>query len=196
MPTLNGTLATAVFSGPPAPFTQGQVFVGTVDGMIFVYNPDGTLAYVLNSGNLGGLIAGMNFDATGNLYAANFGANTVERFVGGTATPTTFGSGYDNGPSGLVIDPQGDVFVGQTAGEKSLLEFSSTGGKPTATFFPAYDQGGIGYIELLDDEASLLYTSSTTGSSELGAVKNYDIVNNHQNPDFAASLPGGPAFGL
>ena len=41
--TLSDAQATAVFSGPPQSFTQGQIFVGSVDGMIFVYNPDGSL---------------------------------------------------------------------------------------------------------------------------------------------------------
>ncbi|MGB0036735.1 MAG: hypothetical protein WBP79_14790, partial [Candidatus Acidiferrales bacterium] len=199
---LNGALATAVFSGPPQQFGQGDVFVGSIDGMIFEYTPAGTLVQVLNSGSFGGIIAGMNFDAAGHLYAANPDATvgttasgTVEVFTGGTAGGAAFGSGYNSGPLGVLVDPLGNVFVGQSSGENSLLELSSTGSLES-TFFPAYDQGGIGYLELSDDSARILYSTQTAGSSQTGTVKNFDIANNHQNPDFAINLPGGPAFAI
>jgi hypothetical protein len=69
---------TAFFAVPAIPFTQGQVFVAdTQDGMIFVYNPTGTLVQVLNANvpnasnptvlNTSALLRGMAFDAKGNL---------------------------------------------------------------------------------------------------------------------------------
>jgi uncharacterized repeat protein (TIGR01451 family) len=198
---LNGAVVTAVFSGPAQTFGQGDVFVGTIDGMIFEYKPNGTLVQVLNSGNLGGVIAGMNFDTSGNLYAANpdttaVTGGTVEFFGNNGTGPTTFGTTpYNSNPLGVLVAPTGNIFVGQSSGQNSLLEMSSAGAV-TSTFFPAYDTAGIGYIELLDDGGRVLYTSAAAGSSQFGTVKNFDIANNAQNPDFATNLPGGPAFAI
>jgi uncharacterized repeat protein (TIGR01451 family) len=196
---LNGALATAVFSAPAQRLMQGQVFVGTVDGMIFVYNPDGTLARVLNSGNLGGTITEMNFDIGGNLYAANplatnTGPNpgTVEFFMNTGAGPSFDFGLFDSQPSGVLLAPSGNIFVSQSAGQNTLLEFTNVfnGSQPVNTFFPAFENGGVGFMELRDDGASVLYTSNSP------SVKNFDILNNHQNPDFATNLPGGPAYAL
>ncbi|MGH9711792.1 MAG: InlB B-repeat-containing protein [Candidatus Acidiferrales bacterium] len=196
---LNGAQATAVFSGPAKQFGQGDVFVGTVDGMIFEFTPAGALVQVLSSGNLGGTIGEMNFDAGGNLYAANPAATntgtnpgTVE-FFGNNGTGPTFDFGlYDSAPAGLLVAPNGNVFVGQSAGQNTLLEFTSAvnGNPPVNTFFPAFENGGVFYLELLDDGASMLYSSNSP------AVKNFDILNNHQNPDFATNLPGGTAYAI
>ena len=199
---LNGSLATAVFSAAPQKFGQGDVFVGAVDGMIFEYTPTGTLVQVLNSGGFGGIIAGMNFDKNGNLYAANpvrtaVTNGTVEFFGNNGTGPTAFGTGYNSSPLGVLVGPSGNVFVGESSGENRLLEFANAvNGAPTTSFFPAYDSGGIGYIELLDDGARVLYTSGITASSPTGTVKNFDIANNRQNPDFSTGLTGGPAFAL
>ena len=191
--------AVAVFSGPTQSFTQGQVFVGSSDGMIFVYNPDGTLAQVLNSGNLAGEIYGMNFDATGNLYAANPLASgnpkgTVEFFGNNGSGPTTFGTYANSAPSDVLVDPLGNVFVGAFNGQAlALSKFAGAeNGPPTATFYPAEVSLGLNvngqFIELLDDGESMLYG---TGGNSIG---NFDIVFNHQNPDFATNLPGTGAI--
>ena len=193
---LSGAQATAVFSGPVQSFSKGQIFVGSVDGMIFVYNPNGTLAQVLNSGNLGGTIAGMNFDKTGNLYAANptttgVTGGTVEFFGNNGSGPTTFGTGYNSEPIGVLVDPAGNVFVGQAADQHSLLEFAGAQNTaPSSTFFPAFESAGVAYLDLLDDNTSVLYTSASP------SVKNFDIVHRHQNPDLATNLPGGAAYAI
>ncbi|HXZ12499.1 MAG TPA: choice-of-anchor L domain-containing protein [Candidatus Sulfotelmatobacter sp.] len=198
IPGINGAEISAVFSGPAQAFTAGQVFVGTVDGMIFVYNSNGKLSQVLNSATLGGIIGGMDFDSSGNLYAANFGSgNAVEHFTGGVATPTQFAPGsYNSGPLGLVIDPFGNIFVGDSSGQDTLLEFLNGNPETSNTFYPAHESGGVGYLEVLDDEARVLYTTGPNSDEITGTVKNYDVVNDHQNPDFATDLPGGPAFAL
>ena len=105
--------------------------------------------------------------------------------------PTTFGTGYNSEPIGVLLDPSGNVFVGQGSGQNSLLEFASAQNTaPSSTFFPAFESVGVAYLELLDDNASVLYTSASP------AVKNFDILNNHQNPDLATNLPGGAAYAI
>jgi trimeric autotransporter adhesin len=190
---------TAVFSGPAQSFVAGQILVGAKNGLIFVYNPDGTVAQVLNSGHLQGQIYGMKFDKAGNLYAANpssadFPNGTVEFFGSNGAGPTTFGTGYASAPGDVHIDPAGDVFVSQSDGRvPTLFEFAGgANGAPSSTFFPASEKPaacvGCHFIDLLDDNESMLYTS---GESSIG---NFDILFNYQNPDFATNLPGTGAF--
>ncbi len=186
----------AVFSGPPQAFAPGQVFVGSSKGMIFVYNPNGALAQVLSSGSLSGEIYGMNFDQAGNLYAANGNASilengTVEFFGNDGVGPTTFGSYPSSTPSDVLVDASNNVFVGESNGVNlTLLEFAGEqNGSPTATFYPAYDgSGGNLFFDVLSDNASVLYTTSGT------TVGNFDILNNHQNPDVVDGLPANSAY--
>ncbi|MGA8223949.1 MAG: hypothetical protein WB780_20030, partial [Candidatus Acidiferrales bacterium] len=186
-----------VFSGPVQPFAKGQVFLGTDSGMIFVYTPTGTLVQVLNSGNIGGNIEGMAFDATGNLYAANpftqavaGSSGIVERFGSTGAGPTTFGTGYST-PMSVVVDPSNNVYVGQeiSDGDK-LLQFSGSTGKQTATFFPAYesDFSGIDWVDLRSDGDTLVYTLGTK------TAKTFDVSDNIQLPDLTTTLNGAMAL--
>ncbi|MGH9744909.1 MAG: InlB B-repeat-containing protein, partial [Candidatus Acidiferrales bacterium] len=196
-----GFTTTAVFSGPRQAFTQGEIFAGAAGGMIFVYKPDGTLAQILGSGNLGGNIGGIAFDTSGNLYAANPSAitgnitGTVERFGSNGAGPTTFGTGpagngYDATPESVVVAPTGEVYVAQQSGRQSLLKFAAAGGAATAEYFPPQDTGAMLWIELLDDNSTMLYT--TAGN----IVKAFDVHDNIFLPDFAQNLPGPAALGL
>lgn len=52
---------------------------------------------------------GMAYDASGNLYIANWSAGTVLRFAPG-GQRTVFAEGL-RGPSGLAISPTGDIYV-------------------------------------------------------------------------------------
>ncbi|MFZ0981061.1 MAG: choice-of-anchor D domain-containing protein, partial [Candidatus Acidiferrales bacterium] len=191
---------TAVFSGAPQAFTPGQIFVGSYAGTILVYNPNGTLAQVLSSGNLSpnSPIYGMNFDSAGNLYAASPRASgvtdgTVEFFGNDGSGPTTFGTYTTGEPTDVLIDPSGNVFTGGGSGTAlTISEFA--GGQnaaPTSLLYPAYESstGNNGaYIDLLDDNESMLYTA---GGNWVG---NFDVLYNHQNPDFADNLPGTGAY--
>ena len=191
---------TAVFSGAPQAFTPGQIFVGSYAGTILVYNPNGTLAQVLSSGNLSpnSPIYGMNFDSAGNLYAASPRASgvtdgTVEFFGNDGSGPTTFGTYATGEPTDVLIDPSGNVFTGGGSGTAlTISEFA--GGQnaaPTSLLYPAYESsdGNNGaYIDLLDDNESMLYTA---GGNWVG---NFDVLYNHQNPDFADNLPGTGAY--
>jgi trimeric autotransporter adhesin len=182
---------TAVFGGAAQPFEAGQVFVGTSSNMVYVYSPTGTLVQILSSSHESCPIDGMTFDASGNLFATNNGCNTAEIYANSGAGPTILGSGVTHSSS-VVIDPFGDIFVGQNdATNATVLEFAgATSPTPKATFFPATENAGTAWIELLDDEHTLLYTSASQ------SVKSFDLSNSLQNPDFAVGLPGPAAYAL
>jgi uncharacterized repeat protein (TIGR01451 family) len=194
------SLVAGVFSAAPQAFAKGQVFLGTSGGMIFVYSPTGTLVQVLGSGNFGGDIYGLTFDQTGKLYAANIDANNgqsngnfgaVETFTPSGSGPALFGSGFNEGPASLVIDPSNDLFASQIAGQQSLLEFAQLeNGAPSSTFFPPVDSGGVDWIELLDDNQTILYTSASN------EIKAFNIIDNTFVADFATGLPGKAAYAM
>jgi YVTN family beta-propeller protein len=186
-----GQLLTAVFGGAPQPFVRGQVFVGTSSNMIYVYSPNGTLVQILSGSYNSCQIVGMTFDANGNLFATNTGCNTAEIYAKNGTGPSVLGSGGTQSSS-VVIDPFGTIFVGQDdATNATVLKFAgATSPTPTATFYPATENFGTAWIELLDDEHTLLYTSASQ------SVKSFDLLNSLQNPDFAVGLPGQAAYAL
>ncbi len=81
------------------------------------------------SGGLSGP-EGLVFDARGDLFAANFGTNSITEFAAGV-TPGSLGTGMVvetslSGPIGLAFDKNGDLFAANfNAG--SITEFASTG---------------------------------------------------------------------
>jgi hypothetical protein len=59
-------------------FSQGDVFVGAPNGTIYHYSGAGNLLDTLNTGApSGSTVTGMCFDAGANLYAINFGIDTI-----------------------------------------------------------------------------------------------------------------------
>jgi DNA-binding beta-propeller fold protein YncE len=69
---------------------------------------------------------GLAFDATGNLYVANYWTNSVEKFSPTGSALGVFASAPLNGPEDLVFDPDGNLYVA-SFGTNSVEEFSSTG---------------------------------------------------------------------
>ena len=54
-------------------------------------------------------LTGLAFDAAGNLFVANYGANTVSK-VTPAGMVSTFASGF-NDPTGLAFDAAGNLYV-------------------------------------------------------------------------------------
>lgn len=60
--------------------------------------------------------SGLTFDKFGNLYVANFGANTIDK-IGRDGTRSIFSTGgYLRGPIGLVSDDSGNIYVANYKG--------------------------------------------------------------------------------
>src|SRR5207302_5358918 len=86
----------AVFTGPPQQFAQGQVFLSTDFGMVFVIDPHtGKTVQVLSSGDNGRQGQGLTFDAAGSLYLADSGSSRVQQFAVNGTGPVLFGSNYE-----------------------------------------------------------------------------------------------------
>jgi DNA-binding beta-propeller fold protein YncE len=172
-------------------YTTGDVFAAVGNGQIKEFTPTGVLVQILNDthGFFNSQNAGMAFDAAGNLYSTNFGANTLVKYNNsGTLITATFGSGYNSDPESVVVDnTNGVVYVGQADGSHNVLKFSLTG-TPIGSFAPTVGARGTDWIDLASDLKTLHYTS------EGNAVMAFDVSTNTQLPNFASGLPGIAAY--
>ena len=100
-------------------------------GIIYKFAPNGTRTIF---GTTPGNSFDIAFDASGNLFAADFGDQTIYKFTpSGTRTvfagPTNFAD--STGPVGLAFDSSGNLFVSTEAfgdpGNDAILEFTPSG---------------------------------------------------------------------
>ena len=74
----------------------------------------------------------MAFDASGNLFVADYYDNTVAEFApGSSTTPKAILTGF-NSPKALVIDASGNLYVANS-GNNTVSKFAPGGNTPTAT---------------------------------------------------------------
>ncbi len=137
--------------------------------VIYRFAPDGTQSTV---GNVPGQGFGLAFDSEGNLYAADFGDQTVYLFTpGGTRTVFIGPSAFDpdQGPAGLAFDRFGNLFVsteiaGSPGGGDTILMFAPDGTE--STFASGLDEPrGLAF-----DRAGQLFVAevpATTTDSEI-----------------------------
>jgi len=183
---------TPVFTGP---YQLGQLFASLGTGLVGVFKSDGTLLGTINTGQT--LDAGLQFDATGNLFVTTFTTPTgVVKIDTNGKLVGPFGSGYSGNPESIVFSHAGNAFVGEAQNSDPtnpapvpVIELDPAGNL-LATFNVARQDRGSDWVELLQDQKTLLYTSEGT------SVKSFDISKNQQNADFATNLPGVSAFAL
>ncbi|OYW70799.1 MAG: hypothetical protein B7Z37_29600 [Verrucomicrobia bacterium 12-59-8] len=96
------------------------------------------------------------FDSAGNLFVANFGANTVSKFAPGATTPSATLAGL-NGPISLGFDSSGNLFVGNSDGTLSKVAPGAT--TPSATL------PGSGSNDLAFDSADNLFVANSNYNS-------------------------------
>jgi len=111
--------------------SSGDLFVSMAGGSpnnIEEYSPTGIDLGSFASTGLNNPM-GLTVDGAGNIYAANFGSNTIEEFSP-TGTPSVFfdGSlgGQLGGPTGLKFGPNGNLYVVNYFSQ-NIWEFSPTG---------------------------------------------------------------------
>jgi hypothetical protein len=181
-------------------FQAGDIFVGIgcmgeCNGKVNWYRNNGTFVKALDTGQFNTEVAGMAFDASGNLYSTVFEASNVVKFDHSGNLLGTFGSGYTNAPESIRFDIAGNAYVGQAGFEGicancPVLKFDASG-TPITSFFPAPESNGTDWIDLAADQKTLFYTSEGTH------VKRFDVSGDGgQLSDFASGLLGLRAYAL
>jgi sugar lactone lactonase YvrE len=108
-----------------------------------------TLPSTVPTATLTGLSApyGLAFDQNGNLFVANYSANTVSEFAPGHTTPTATLTGLF-GPTYLAFDHNGNLFVsneGTSDNGSTVSEFAPGATTPTATLTGVSCPAGLAF---------------------------------------------------
>jgi DNA-binding beta-propeller fold protein YncE len=152
---------------------QGNVYISdTFNNRIRKMAPDGTVTTFAGDGNAGyvdGPAAsaefyapqGLTFDASGNLFVADYGNNVIRKIATDGTVSTYAGNGVAafvdgkaigvaafNGPAGLAFDSKGNLFVADE-NNNMIRKITSTGG---VSLFAGAQSGG--YTNLTVDSAS------------------------------------------
>ena len=100
--------------------------------ILYVTNNGGSTIEKFTSGGVGSVFAssglngpsGLAFDSAGNLYAANYGDNTVEKFTSGVGS--VFASSGLNSVYGLAFDSTGNLYAANS-GDNTIEMFTPGG---------------------------------------------------------------------
>ena len=180
-------LGAAMFAVPAmASFVTGDVFVGAGNGQVFVYDPNGNLLQKLSSG-LNSETTGMAFDASGNLYSTNFGAQQIVKYDINGNKIGTFGSGFNADPESIVFDKSGNAYVGQADGTHSILKFGPTG-TLLKTLTPTSTDRGTDWIDLSADQTTIYF------AGEGATIRTINTSTGVLGPNFTTK--GGQQFAL
>jgi WD40 repeat protein len=161
-------LGTAAAQAAPIDVT-GDVFVGAGNGQVFQYTPTGTLVQKLSSG-LSSETTGMAFDASGNLYSTNFGAQKIAVYNQTGTLTGFFGSGFNADPESILFNQSGNAYVGQADGTHNILEFSSTGTLLKTIVPVGGTDRGTDWIDLSSDQHTLFYAGEGSHIRTVDAV--------------------------
>jgi hypothetical protein len=144
-------------------FVTGDILVALTNGTVQVRAADGTLKTTL-TGPVEGATKGLAFDAAGNLFVSYWwtadltSGNTVVKFRRDGSYAGVFGSGYFCNPSGIVVDHNGNVYVGEADCDGNILKFDSAGNL-LEIYDAAIEQRGARWIDLASDGCTMYYTS-------------------------------------
>ncbi len=179
------SLVCAVAAVPALAVTipTGSVAVATGNSQVKVFSPTGTLLETLNDGSNTTYTTGMAFDSSGSLFVTNFGAQNISKFDSNGNLVSSAYMTASNTPESILINRSGNFLVGG-ARVNTVLQYSSAGGAPTATYTV---QGGNGtnstdWIDLAADQHTLLYDGEGT------TILSYDLATHTQNKAFASGL--------
>ncbi len=120
-------------------------------------------------------MTGSAFDASGNFYVTNFGANTVRKYdANGTSPGTLFGGGYST-PEMIVFDKLGNAYVGSIGG--GIRKFDSAG-----TFVASFSAPRVDFMDLAADQTTMFF------GQEGGEVKRWNLSTNTALSDFSTDV--------
>jgi len=167
---LDGSGTGALFNNPEALTVDafGNLFVSdSFNNYIREVTPGGVTSTIAGDGNIGFLNGaalsaefyapqGLAFDASSNLYVADFGNNVIRKITQGGVVSTYIGTGqagyndgtdplyyYYNNPAGVAVDSKGNIFIADkgnnvirkvtTAGVSSTFAGTRTAGYVDST---------------------------------------------------------------
>ena len=159
------------------------LFVGVNSGQIKNFDQSGKAINTLNTAR-GGSVTGMAFDWVDNLYVTDFTANGVTKFAPSGDVIGDFGAGYSCKPESIVFDRAGNAYVGETGCSHALLKFDAYGNL-LASFVVATEVEGSDWIDLAEDQCTILYTSQGT------SVFSFNVCTNQQGPTLSTGLNTG-----
>jgi hypothetical protein len=169
----------------PVPLVPGDVLIGDGGASVEHFDANGHRLATLQTFSGATIETGMCFDAEHNLYTTNWDANTISVFDGGgNLVNSSFTNWvFDAQPESCVFNRADEIFVGQADGSHAVWKLDHDGAL-TRIFFPAVENRGSDWIDLANDQCTLVYTSSGTH------IKRFDVCANRQLSDFASGLPG------
>src|SRR5262245_38000679 len=115
-----------------AGYSTGDILVAMGNGTIQVRAADGTLKTTIVSPFFAPA-KGLAFDAEGNLIVSHWWneggttGNTLEKFRPDGTFISAFGSLYYCNPTGVIVDKNGNVFVGEAECDRKLVKLNSAG---------------------------------------------------------------------
>ena len=163
------------------PYALGDVFADVGNGQVQHFSSTGVLLDTLSGPATGAESTGMAFDLAGNLYATQFGNQSVYKFDNAGNFVSTFGGGYNSDPESIERDFFGNFYVGHADGSHQIRKFDSSGTFLTS-FSPNVGPRGTDWIDIAANQCTVLYTS------EGKVIRSFDVCTNTQLPDFA-TLP-------
>lgn len=163
-----------------APIPNGAVMVSHDNGTVKHFTPAGVLVQTLTGGS--SFMTGSTFDAEGNFFVTNFGANVVKKYDNnGVFVSNTVGVG--SLPESIVFNSAGDYIVGSVGG--GLRRFSAAG----ALLETDLATTRIDWFDLAADQELVYYTQ------EGRTIQRYNLVTNTAGATI--NLPGtGSAFAI
>jgi hypothetical protein len=204
-PTLTSTpTATPTPVPTPAAFTgtlaNGNVLVSMDGSEVEVHTATGELLGLLHTpaGPAPNINTGMAFDRSGTLYVTDFSNFTVSKFdAHGQAVGSLGGSWAGIGfPESIVFDAAGNANQGTEHGSSGLdvpapIRKFDPAGNLVGSFAVAHEDRGSDWIDLANDQCTILYTS------EGQAVKRFNVCTNSQLTDLTpVNLTGSHAYAL
>ncbi|MGD1019973.1 MAG: hypothetical protein ABSA12_11725 [Verrucomicrobiia bacterium] len=156
---------------------------GTNEDMVESFDQNGNENPLFaNLGSAGPL--GMVFDSQGNLYVANYLANTIQKFDT-TGNGSIFASSGLSGPAGLAFNGDGNLYVANMDGN-TIVKFDAYG---NGTVFA--NSGLDGPIGLAFDSSGNLYVANYMGNT---IVKFDPSANRSVFANLGLDGPAGLAF--
>jgi hypothetical protein len=169
-----------------SPYVTGDVFDSVGNSTVDVFTPTGTLVCTLND-QIGSGTNGSGFDSSGNFYVTTFGSETVAKFDNsGNLVNSAF---MQAGPHSNTPESIENITTGPFAGSSfvggpgqnppTINQFNTSTGMLIKSFTVAGGNGTGG-----TDWLTFISPTTAIYDGEGTAIKSFNFLTGHQNPDF------------